>query len=348
MRKSILIIAVILVNFYGFSQGLNRKDSLELNKIFYKYKGNLPGALVCVMQNENVLYESSFGLANIVDKEELSVQHYFYLSTMGKIFTTLAILNLYENEKLDLNENLKEIFPELPEYCKQITINNLLSHSSGLLSNYNLKQNNEITAFLVNTDSTIFEPGIRWGYSNLDYPLLALIVERKSKKEFPQYLDKEIFKKLKTSRKHFPNNKVTPLMIGHKAFSQYSFEMIDKNLFDDVNLWGEENIYFNLDDFKKLNSALFFNKRFLNEETRDMIFNKVILNNNEFDIGLGWKIIDKNDDLIYWIASKTKGFQNIYIHSKNSGVSVLIITNRNNSSTSILKVALYIAKLANE
>ncbi len=111
---------------------------------------------------------------------------------------------LIERGKLNFDNKLTDIFTGFPKYGEKITIKNLLNHTSGLIDYEDLipdtatiqVTDHDVLESMMKRDSTYFEPGIKWQYSNTGYALLSLIVEKISGESFPKFLEDNIFKPL--------------------------------------------------------------------------------------------------------------------------------------------------------
>ena len=94
---------------------------------------NAPGASVMVIQNGKSVFAKGYGLADLVTKTPCTTNTNFRLASVTKQFTAMAVLMLADRGKLKLDERLTDFFPEFPASGKQITVSNLLTHTSGLL-----------------------------------------------------------------------------------------------------------------------------------------------------------------------------------------------------------------------
>ena len=123
------------------------------------------------------------------------------MASVSKQFTATCILQLIAREKLFLEDQLTNFFPNLP--YPNITIRHLLTHTSGLPEffhfdpkwyQYNglLKNRDVIKALEVHRPKTVFKPGDRFSYTNTNYMLLAAIVEKVSGQSFEEYLKKNL------------------------------------------------------------------------------------------------------------------------------------------------------------
>jgi CubicO group peptidase (beta-lactamase class C family) len=167
-----------------------------------------PGIATCIIQDGKVIYQKMAGYANLEDSTPITTETRFNLASNGKQFTALAILQLAREKKLSLQDDIRRYLPGL--YRKLpfiITIENLLTHTSGLRDVYDLWalqgitwwkntfSNADVLKLLEQQQELNFPPGERYLYSNSNYILLAEIGERVTGKPFYQYC-KTLFQKL--------------------------------------------------------------------------------------------------------------------------------------------------------
>ena len=173
---------------------------------------NTPGASVLVVGHGKLIFEKGYGVAHFQDEKPVTPSTTFELCSCSKQFTGTAILLLHERGLLDVEADARKYLPELPEYdqAHPIRVLDLARHTSGL-SEYpwtdpSVKGKNP--KFVTNEDYLLelannrdkyplrFTPGEKMLYTNTNYMLLALIVERVSGKSLGAFLKKEIFDKL--------------------------------------------------------------------------------------------------------------------------------------------------------
>lgn len=94
---------------------------------------NAPGATVMIIHKGKPVFANGYGLADLETKTPCTTNTNFRLASVSKQFTAMAVLILSERGKLKLEERLTDFFPEFPAYEKQITVQHLLTHTSGLL-----------------------------------------------------------------------------------------------------------------------------------------------------------------------------------------------------------------------
>ena len=150
---------------------------------------------VLVADHGRIVYEKSIGAG-------LSANSVFDLASVSKAFTAVAIMQLVEAGKLSLADNIYQFFPNLP--YKGVNVWHLLTHTSGL-EDYLAGSVRTVAGLDKPTDAETedaygfvhpplrFYPDSNWSYSNTNYLLLAMIVEKVSGETFPDYVQAHIF-----------------------------------------------------------------------------------------------------------------------------------------------------------
>ena len=164
---------------------------------------------VLIAEKGNIIYQKSFGKADLEKNLPLNSESVFELASVSKQFTAMGIMILKKQNKLSYDDSLRKFFPELPYH--NITVLQLLQHTSGLPDYMPLfNEHWDSTKIAVNSDiikllsqykpDTLFAPGAKWEYSNTGYALLASIIEKVSGKKFGEFLRKNIFEPLGMKR----------------------------------------------------------------------------------------------------------------------------------------------------
>lgn len=172
-------------------------DSI-LNK---EFKSNEPGATAIVVNKGQVIYKKAVGMADMELNVLLQTDMIFRIGSISKQFTAVAILQLVEQGKLSLQDELKKHVPELP-FKETITIEQLLNHTSGIVSytskqDFSGKMRTDMKPMeiihLTSKDSLEFKPGSKWNYNNTGYIILGYIIEKLSGKTYEEYVHQHLF-----------------------------------------------------------------------------------------------------------------------------------------------------------
>lgn len=315
----------------------------KMDKYMTYFSGENPGAVISVMKRGDIVFERAYGLANIETKIPMTVDMVFNLENISKSFTSIAIMMLVEKGKLNLDNNLPDIFKDFPVYGEQVKIRYLLNHTSGLKSydSDSLNTNNDVIGFLEGQNQTYFESGSKFKYSNSEYLVLAKIIEEVSKLSYQEFMNKFIFKKLKIENVFLnsTNAQNINLAIGHfKENNEYSPEMKYSQVY------GEQGIFMSANNFAKWNKALYTNK-LLSCEYLSKIFTVNIIDEKRPNYyGFGWVLMERKETRYYWHGGLGNGYSTLVLHLPDTDVTVLILTNRNDGYD-FLKMSIYIAKL---
>ncbi len=198
-----IIIFLILLPFSLLAQEnfFSKIDSfMKAHSEINNFNGN-----VLIAGSGKIIYQNAFGYRNFYTKELLDNNSVFELASVSKQFTAMGILLLIEKGKLSLSDSLRKFFPELPYH--DVTIQNLLSHTSGLpdymesmavkWDHNKIAFNDDVIEFLAAEKIPVkFLPGEKFEYSNTGYEMLASIIEKVSGVSFKDYMDENVFQKL--------------------------------------------------------------------------------------------------------------------------------------------------------
>jgi CubicO group peptidase (beta-lactamase class C family) len=167
----------------------------------YVRNGDFSGSIL-VAKDGHILFHKSYGMANYEWRIPNSDRTKFHIASLTKTFTAAAILRLEQAGKLKLSDPLSKYVPDFLN-GDRITIEQMLSHTSGLPDYYSLpeyaaKKSQRVTlpdlVAWVKTKPLDFLPGSKSSYSNTGYGFLAYIIEQVSGKSYDQFITEEILK----------------------------------------------------------------------------------------------------------------------------------------------------------
>ncbi len=177
---------------------------------------NKPGIEVFVKKDTNVLYHKAFGKSDLKSNQDLNINSVFNIASVSKEFTAIAILQLAEKGKLNVDDTITKYIQGLPNQYNTIKIEHLLSHTSGIKrymdmewaeneANKQFDSINEVIRYY-KKDSLNFNPGGLHSYANMNYLMLSSIIESVSNKSYETYLDEYIFEPLGMNDTFFPED----------------------------------------------------------------------------------------------------------------------------------------------
>lgn len=216
MKNTISLLAGLL--FVTCCFGQSTEEKLDRYCKAAEATGRLHG-YVLVKQHGRPVFSSGFGYSNYAEKTRPSADTKFQIGSITKQFTATVILQLADEARLKLSDKLSAYFPDFPK-AQQVTIEQLLTHTSGILSYTNDRRifdslrnttvNREGMLKLIASLPYEFDPGANWSYSNSAYSLLGYIIEKVTGKSYEQNVHERIFTPLNMQSSGFDFKKASP------------------------------------------------------------------------------------------------------------------------------------------
>jgi CubicO group peptidase (beta-lactamase class C family) len=163
-----------------------------------------PALAVLVANESGVVYRKAFGLRDVHAGRPATPETPFYIASLAKSVTAIAVLGLVAEGRWSLSDPIGKFLPELPEYVRAATIDQLLSHTSGVpnyqdlidWSRYDGMDNSKAMALLSRRSSLEFPAGSRYAYSNSGYVLVASAIERLTGRSYRDVLREGVLQPL--------------------------------------------------------------------------------------------------------------------------------------------------------
>lgn len=347
----LLLFLVVSLTADILVQGENASDprTKEVDKIFANWdKPDSPGCALGIIKDGRFIYKRGYGMANLEYGIPLTSQSVFRIGSTSKQFTAMCIVLLEEEGKLSVDDNLREYFPEMPDYAESITIRQLLHHTSGVrdyLTLMSLKgardddfyTDPEVVDMIARQKELNFAPGDEFLYSNSGYFLLAEIVKRVTGDSMRVYAEDKIFKPLGMTHTHFHDDftqivKSRASGYGRKKGGDFWINMTtlgmigDGGVFtsvDDLLLW-DQNFYDN-----KLGKA---DKRLIDK----MLTPGVLKSGEKLDYAFGLGISEYKGLKMVSHGGSFVGFRADMIRFPEQKFSVIVLANLGNINPSRL------------
>ena len=230
-------------------------------------KTDVPGCALGIIKEGNLIYAKGYGMANMEYDIPNSANSVFRIGSTSKQFTAASIVLLAEKDKLSLDDNLKSLYPNFPDYAQKITIRHLLNHTSGIrdylqisylkgLRDDDYYKDDNVMKWLINQTDLNFVPGEEYLYSNSGYWLLGQIVKKVAGMNMAEFALKEIFEPLKMNNTHFHNNQtqiVKNRASGYVPDNNENFKISMTTL----DMIGDGGIFTTINDIKKWDDAYY-------------------------------------------------------------------------------------------
>ncbi|MHC8313924.1 serine hydrolase domain-containing protein [Pseudomonas sp. GT1P32] len=161
---------------------------------------NIPGAVVTILKDGKPIYTSAYGLSNLETKTPTTTATVFQSGSVGKMFTSSAIMLLVQDGKLKLDDPIAPFFPEAKGMWDGITLRQVMQQRSGIadyeqFNSIDIKQDftDEQLIGLLASKPLDFPPGTQYRYSNSGYIALGVVVKRVSGKFYGDLLRERLF-----------------------------------------------------------------------------------------------------------------------------------------------------------
>ncbi|HEY9226497.1 MAG TPA: serine hydrolase domain-containing protein [Gemmatimonadaceae bacterium] len=186
-----------------------------VDSIFAPYNSTRsPGCAVGVTKNGSVVLAKGYGMADLEHDDPITADSRFYIASISKQFTAMAIVLLAHDGKLSLDDSVRKWVPEVPKFAAGITLRHLLYHTSGLRDYFTLlavagwPSDGPLTEAqflnLVSRQKGLnFQPGDEFLYSNTGYVLLSIVVRRATGVSLRDFAAERIFKPLGMTHTEF-------------------------------------------------------------------------------------------------------------------------------------------------
>lgn len=159
---------------------------------------------ILVARKGEIIYQKAFGLADREKSTPFTLETGEYIGSISKQFTAMGIMILKDRGKLDYSQSVRDFFPELPPFMQDVTIRDLLYHTSGLavFDDHPDMTEKDVFHILLKQNSLRFKPGTKFDYCNAGYSLLGMIIEKVSGETFADFMERNIFKPLGMAGTH--------------------------------------------------------------------------------------------------------------------------------------------------
>ena len=297
---------------------------------------------VLYAEGGEVIFRKAFGWRTLVRaKDSIRIDDQFQLASVSKMFTAEAIMLLYSQGKLDYDDLITKYIPEFP--YEGITIRHLLNHRSGL-SRYEtladehwpdrgipIHNEDVIKLYCEYRPDPYNQPDVTFHYTNVNYVLLAIIIERITGQHFEDFMKENIFAPLGMDRSYIYSLRgvdrlktyVDTEVQGHDMLSRGARKAQDDYLNGVV---GDKVMYSTVDDLYKFHLALQYNT-FLPDSIQQEAFvpGSPTWKRGE-NYGFGWRMNNKHPGVVFHFGW-WKGYRSYFIRDLEKARVLIILTN---------------------
>ncbi|MDX5583893.1 MAG: serine hydrolase [Aureibaculum sp.] len=312
MKNKLLIILCISTLFNYSTQAQknpnivtvdNRIDNYLSNSVKSGYSGS-----VLVAKDGKVLLSKGYGFANRSKKIPNKPTTAFNIGSVTKQFTASGILKLVEQSKINTSDKIEKYFPKTPSDKRDITIHQLLTHTSGISPRtggfrYDESSKEKFLEEFFQSE-LMYKPGVKHTYANANYIFLAAIIEEVSQQDYESFLKENFWKPLQMNHTGYKSKNFNSEQLAHGYYFHYTdgewkdWGTTQEHLPSTNNHWysiGKGDIYSTVEDLYIWHLALEKNK-VLNAETKKLMETAHVPENEAKTsfYGYGWAIFNSS------------------------------------------------------
>jgi CubicO group peptidase (beta-lactamase class C family) len=298
IRQMLIAALMILTSLSTVAQSPNVKTmTAEFDKLLSaQFKPGETGCAALVAIKGNIVYQKAFGMANLELNVAMQPDMVFRIGSITKQFTAIAILQLMEQGKLSLQDDITRFIPDYPTQAYKITVENLLTHTSGIKSYTSVPEFQKYIRDDFKPSEAIdkfknlpmeFAPGTKWNYCNSGFFLLGYIIEKASGMTYQEYITENLFKPAGMTNSLYGSDKI---LVKNRAsgYQPDGDKTVNADYISMLLPYSAGAIMSTVGDLYKWNRAL-MSYKLVKKETLEKAFTEYKLSNGKgTGYGYGW------------------------------------------------------------
>ena len=330
MKTTLLIICLLASTSFAQDRAISVKIDRVINEQMLANK--IPGVSLAVLRKGKIVLLKSYGLANVEHQVPVKPETIFQSGSIGKQFTAAAIMILAQENKLSLDDKVSKYFPDAPASWKDITVWNLLTHTSGLGDyppDIDLRRDYTEEQFFesVKKAPLEFAPGTNWNYSNVGYVTLGILIRKVTGKYYGDFLQERVFRPLgmTTARVISEEDIISNRASGYRLVNG---ELKNQEwVSPSTNSTADGSLYFSILDMAKWDAALYTDTP-LTQASRNRIWTPAQLSDGTTKgYGFGWHILDLHGHRLIVHGGAWQGFKTHMLRFMDTKLTIIFLTN---------------------
>ena len=338
MKTMMKFTVPLLVLFLFVSIGLNGQVSkAQIEGFVDGYEQPYAGLALMVVKDGRLVSGYTKGFGNVSEKEALTADSRINIGSLARHFTAMAILQMVERNQLSLDDKIAPILG-LPEFASEITVYQLLTHTSGLPSYMSLIESGrttpvtpqEVVRLVSQHGKTAFEPGLGVSVSHTNYVLLALIIEEKSKRRFEVYMQRNIFRPMGIRDHVIAQRRMSRIRNRATGYQFRDSAFISDDPGVNTQIVGESGVYLSVNDYIKVIDAM-RNKTVISEDSWKLLFKPAdYKNGNQIypQSALAWSIGQQQVHRFFYISGPNNAFTNYWMILPDKDLYLVFMSNQ--------------------
>ncbi len=332
--------------------GMVLADTLSDLDSYYQelYPADEPGATILISRDGNAVYRKAFGMADIENGIANQTNMVFRLGSITKQFTAVAIMMLEQEGKLKVSDDMTKYLPSYTPPPSTITIEHLLTHTSGIpsytglegwMSTSKIREKLSVEAMMDEWEGLEleFEPGSTWKYNNSGYYMLGTIIANVSGMGYDEFIEQRIFEPLGMNDSYYDHSE---LIIPNRARGYQrgeDGELQNADYLDMGQPYAAGSLASTVDDMAKWDVALYGDAILPQEVLQRMWTSYVLTDGSETGYGYGWSVSEHNDNDVISHGGGIFGFRTEGMRLPEQGLYVSVLSNGASASPDLAAIA---------
>lgn len=312
----------------------------------------IPGLSLAIVQDRNIVYEQTYGMADLENSVPVTPRSPFKIASLTKPITAIAVLQLVERGLVALDRPIGDYLGDLPSQWRGTTVRQLLSHSSGLpdylqapawswRDSWRLQRDHQDVITMAAAAPMTFRSGEGMKYSNTNYYVLGMLIERASGTTYANYLDAHIFKPLGMADSRLDSAAdVVPRRV--RGYTKEQGQLRNAEFTSDTWAYSEGGVLTTAADLVKLEHAL-HTERLLSKANIDLMWRPTRLNDTREGVigdngagqpnhyGLGWFISSYKGRRLVLAGGNKPGYTCTFFRFADDGLTIIVLSNLSSS-----------------
>jgi CubicO group peptidase (beta-lactamase class C family) len=312
----------------------------------------IPGLSMAIVRDGAVVYEKAYGLADVENSVPMTLRSPFKIASLTKPFTAIAVLQLVERRLVALDRPVSDYLADLPTHWQATSVRQLLGHTSGLpdylrapgwswRDSWRLDRSHQDVIAMAGDAPMTFRSGEGMKYSNTNYYVLGLLVERVSGMTYGDYLDAHIFKPLLMSHSRLDSAADLVPQRVHGYTSERG-SLRNAEFTSDTWAYSEGGVITTAQDLAKLEGA-FYTGGLLTAASLDVMWTATKLNDGREGVigdngaglpnhyGLGWFISNYKGKRLILAGGNKPGYTSTFFRFVDEGLTIIVLSNLSSS-----------------
>lgn len=346
-----LICSLLLLVFFGASL-IARADQVDDYITAQMREQHIPGLSLAVIRDGRIVKMQGYGLANVEEQTPATPQTVYHLASLTKQFMGAAIVLLAQDGKLGLDDPISRYLEKTPARWSEITIRQLLTHTSGIKDYLNEMQS--VTCNGTNPAEIIshlgemplnFAPGTAYAYSNTGYLVLDLIVQKVASETYDQFLGERIFRPLgMTETRRNSLSEIIPYRASGYVWTDGKLRnspFVEPTLYDN----GDDGLVSSVVDLARWDAALDTDNLLKADSQKQMYAPVSFPDGSNSGYGLGWSLGTVNGHRLVYHSGGRPDTSTFIARFLDDHLTIIVLTNKSGAGPS--RIARHLAGLYN-